>query len=114
MLFVEIMTEGVEFAQRHAAWFGSGGFVDEDNGFGFDSQAAMMGKDAGDMNPVSVAVFVRGATGSGIGDEAEREAALAVVVDGAETDFVVAFVDGAIVDEFRGVEKVEAVHATAA
>jgi hypothetical protein len=88
--------------------------VDEDNGFGFDSQAAMMGKDAGDMNPVSVAVFVRGATGSGIGDEAERETALAVVVDGAETDFVVTFVDGTVINEFGSVEQVEAVHATAA
>jgi thioredoxin-like negative regulator of GroEL len=39
---------------------------------------------------------------------------LAVVVDRAEADLVVAFVDGAVVDEFRGVKEVEAVHATAA
>jgi hypothetical protein len=88
--------------------------VDQDYGFGFDSQAAMMRQDAGDVDPVSVAVLVGRAAGSGIGDETEGKAALTIVVDGAEADLVVAFVDEAVVDEFRGVEKVEAVHATAA
>jgi hypothetical protein len=88
--------------------------VDQDYGFGFDSEAAMMGQYTGDMDPVSVAIFIRRAAGSGIGDKAERETALAIVVDGAEADFVIAFVNGAIVDEFRGMEQVEAVHATAA
>jgi hypothetical protein len=74
----------------------------------------MMGKNAGDMNPVAVAVLVGRAAGGGIGDQAERKAALPVVVDGAETDLVIAFIDGALVNEFRGVEQVEAVHATAA
>jgi hypothetical protein len=66
------------------------------------------------MDPVSVAVFVGRAARGWIGDKAERETALAIIVDGAETNFVIAFVDGAIVDEFRGMEQVEAVHATAA
>ncbi len=66
------------------------------------------------MNPVSVTVLVRRAARSGIGDEAERQTALSIVVDGAETDFVVALVDRAVVDEFRGVEQVEAIHATPA
>jgi hypothetical protein len=114
IFFVQFGTNGVEFGERHTAGFGSGGFVHKDNGFGFDAKAAMVGKNAGDMNPVSVAVLVGRAAGSGIGDEAKRDTALAIVVDGAETDFVVAFVDRAVVDEFGGVEEMKAIHATAA
>jgi hypothetical protein len=88
--------------------------VNQNYGFGFDPQAAMMGQDASNMNPVSIAIFVGRAAGGGTGGEAEREAALAIIVDGAETDLVIAFVDGAVVNEFRSVEQVEAVHATAA
>jgi hypothetical protein len=74
----------------------------------------MMGQNARDVNPVSIAIFVGRAAGGGIGDEAERNAALAIVVDGAETDLVIAFVDGAVVYELRRVKEMEAVHATAA
>jgi hypothetical protein len=88
--------------------------VNQDNGFGFDSKAAMMGQDAGDVNPVSIAVFVRRAAGDGSGEKTKGKAALSIVVHGAETDFVVTFVDGTVVDEFRGVQEVEAIHATAA
>src|SRR5271165_321814 len=114
MFFVEIGAKSVEFAKPHGARFGHGSFVDEDHGFGFDSQAAMMREDAGDMNPVAVAVFVGRAARSGIGDETKRETALAIVVNGAKADFVVAFVDWPVIDEFGGVEKVKAIHATAA
>jgi hypothetical protein len=58
IFFVEFGTNGVEFSERHAAGFGGWGFVHKDNGFGFDAKAAMVGKNAGDMNPVSVAVLV--------------------------------------------------------
>jgi hypothetical protein len=88
--------------------------VNQHNGLGFDSKAAMMGQDAGDVNPVSIAVFVERAAGDGIGEETKGKAALSIVVDGAETDFVVTFVDRTVVDEFRGVQEVEAIHATAA
>jgi hypothetical protein len=74
----------------------------------------MMGQDARDMNPVSITILIRGAAGGGIGDEAERNAALAIIVDRAETDLVIAFVDGAVVYELRRVKEMEAVHATAA
>jgi len=100
--------------ERQAAGFGNGSFVDEDYGFSFDAKAAMMGKNAGDMDPVSIAVFVGRAAGCGIGVEAERQATLAVVVDRAETDFVITFVDGAVVYKFGGVEEMKAIHATAA
>lgn len=114
MFFVEVGADGVEFAEGHAARFWKGSFVDQDDGFGLDAQAAVMRKNAGDMNPVAIAVFVRRAARGGSGDEPERDTALAIVVNGAETDFVVAFVDGSVVNEFRGVEKMESIHATAA
>jgi hypothetical protein len=88
--------------------------VNENNGLGFDPEAAVVWKNAGDVNPVSVAVFVGGAARGGGGDETKRNAALTVIVNGAETDLVVAFVDGAVIEEFGGVEKMEAIHATAA
>jgi hypothetical protein len=86
--------------------------VDEDDGLGFDSQPAMMGQDVEEMDPVSAAVFVGRAARGGMGDEAEGNAALAIIMDGAETDFVITFVDGTVVDKFRRVHKVIAVHAT--
>jgi len=114
ILFVKLGAEGVELSERHAVGVRSGSFVDEHYGFGFDAKAAMVRKNAGDMNPVSVAILVGRAAGSGIGDEAERDTALAIIVDGTETDFVIAFVDRAVVDKFGGVEQVKAIHATAA
>ena len=114
MLFEKVSANSVEFGERHAAGFGARSFVYEDDGFGFDAQAAMMRKDAGDVNPVSVTVFVRRASRRGIGDEAEGKTALAIVVDGVEANFIVAFVYWAVVDEFCGVEQMEAVHATPA
>jgi hypothetical protein len=68
MFLVKIRAHRVEFSQRHAAGFGSGGFVDQNYGFGLDSEAAMMREDAGDMDPISIAVFVGRAAGRGIGD----------------------------------------------
>src|SRR5580658_6502424 len=114
MLFEKIGANGVQFGERHAARFGARSFMHENDGFGLDAQPAMMGKDARDVDPVSVAILVGRAARSGIGDEAERKAALAVVVDGAKADLVVTFVDGSVVDEFGGVEQMEAVHATPA
>jgi len=111
ILFEKIVTDGFEFPERHAAGFRGGSFVDEDDGFGFESKAAMMGQYAGDVNPVPIAVFVGRTAGGGKSSEAEGKTTLAIIVDGAETDFVVTFVDRAVVDEFRGVEKVKAVHA---
>src|SRR5208282_2398985 len=114
MFFEEIGANGVEFAQRHAACFGSRSLVDQDDGFGFDAQAPMMGKDAGDVNPVSVAVLVGRAARDRIGDQAKGKTALAIIVDRAKANFIVTLVNGTVVDEFRGVEQMEAVHATPA
>src|SRR5580692_872898 len=114
VFFEKIGANGVEARERHTAGFGDGSFVHQNDGFGFDSQAAMGSKDAGDVDPVSVAVLVGRAARSRTGDEAEGKTALAVVVNGAKPDLVVTLVDGAVVDEFSGVEQMEAVHATPA
>jgi hypothetical protein len=114
MFFVEIVADGGEVLERHAAGFRSRGFVNEDNGFSFEAQAAMVRENVGDVNPVAVAVFVRRDTRGGKSSEAEGKTALAIVVDGAEADFVVTFVDGSVVEEFGGVKEMVAVHAGAA
>ena len=66
------------------------------------------------MDPVSVTILIRRTARRWIGDQAERQTTLSIVVDGPETDLVVAFVDWAVVNEFRGVQQVETVHATPA
>jgi hypothetical protein len=114
MLFEKFVAHEIEIAERHAASLGSRGFMDEDDGFGFESEAAMVRKNAGDMNPIAVAIFVGRTAGRRERGEAKRKAALAIVVDRAEADFVVAFVDGSVINEFGGVKEMEAVHATAA
>jgi len=63
-----------------------------------------MREDVAYVNPVAVAVFVARDARRGESGEAEGETALAVVVNGTEADFVVAFVDGAVVEKFGGVE----------
>lgn len=114
MLFEKFVAHEIEIAERHAASLGSRGFMDEDDGFGLESEAAMVRKNAGDVNPIAVAIFVGRTAGRRERGEAKRKATLAIVVNGAEADFVVAFVDGSVVDEFGGVKEMEAVHATAA
>jgi hypothetical protein len=86
--------------------------VDQNHRFRFDLEAAMAGQVVEEVDPVSEAIFIRGTAGPRIGDKAKRNTALLIIVHGAETDLVIALIDGPVVDEFGGVHKVEAVHAT--
>ena len=86
----------------------------EHDGFGFDAQALMFGEDVELMHPVSVRVAIGRAARAGIRGEAEREAALPLVVHGAQANFIVAFRNRTVVDEVRGMQQTISIHATTA
>ena len=60
---------------------------------------AVLGKHVELMHPVAVGVAIGRAARTGIGGEAEREAALPLVVHRTQADFVVAFRNRTVVDE---------------
>lgn len=93
---------------------GSGRFVSEDDGLGFDAEAMMFLQNIELVNPVAEGIAIGGAARFGIGDEAEGKATLTVVMHGAEPDFVVTFGDGAVVMKLGDVNQVISIHATAA
>jgi hypothetical protein len=66
------------------------------------------------VNPVAERIAIGGAAGFGIGDKAEGETALTVVMHRAEPDFVVAFGDRAVISKLGDVNQVISIHATAA
>ncbi len=88
--------------------------MSQDDGFGFDAQAMVLRQNIELVNPVAEGVAIGGAAGFGIGGEAEGKAALAVVVHGAQPNFVVAFGDGAVVTKLGDVNEVVSIHATTA
>jgi hypothetical protein len=112
MLFEEVGAQFIEFFERHAPWLGRGSVMDQHHRLRFDLEAAMAGQVVEEVDPVSEAIFIRGTAGPRMGDKAKRNTALLIIVHGAETDLVIALIDGPVVDEFGGVHKVEAVHAT--
>jgi hypothetical protein len=86
----------------------------QDNRFRFEAEAAMVRKDIAYVNPVAVAVLVRRDARVGKRGEAKGETALAIIVNGTETDLIVAFVDRTVVEKLGGMKEMVAIHATAA
>ncbi len=102
MFFEEVGAQSIEFGERHAPRLGSGRVVDQNHRLRFDPEAAMARQVVEEVDPVSEAIFIRGTAGRRIGDKAKRNTALLIIVHGAETDLVIALIDGAVVDEFGG------------
>lgn len=113
-LFTKLDAAIIEFRKGERIRSGRGIFVGEDDGFGFDAQLAMLGKNIELVDPVAKGVAIRSDAGSGSGDEAEGEAALLFIVNRAEADFVVAFGNGTVVVKLRRVNQAITIHATTA
>ena len=74
----------------------------------------MLGENVELMHPVAIGVAIGGAARTGRGGKAERKTALLFVVNRPQTDFVVAFRNGTVVEKFRRVNQTISVHATTA
>src|SRR5882672_11044453 len=80
----------VQFGKLHSPGRERRRIVRQDHGLRLDLQMVMFGKNVELMHPVSKRIAIGSPARNRIGEKTERQAALRLVVDGAQTDLVVA------------------------
>src|SRR5208282_2321553 len=111
---IEIAGLLIELKKREMAGGGGQIIVRQNHRLCFDRQGAMLSKDVELVSPISIRVEERGVARSGRRGQAEGDAALPVVLDGAQPNLVVAFGNRTVVVKFRDVHQMVPVHATTA
>lgn len=114
IFFVDMRLVRIEFDEGLRLGGNVERIVSQHYRFRFDLQSAMFGKHIELMDPIAIGVPIGGAAGARGGGESKRQAALLFIVDRPQANLVVALGHGAVVEEFRGVNKPVAVHATTA
>jgi hypothetical protein len=104
----------IQFGKPHAMSRRRWRIVCQHDRLRLDLQVMMLGQDVELMDPVAEGIAICRAPGCGIRDEAERQAALRLVVHRTQADFVIALRNRSVIPKFRCVQQMISVHATTA